>query len=95
MNLEHRQIQVHLVSHLTPGPWPVSLLGATAVRQLLNGITDSKTAATRRQVLLFHLQPAQRTHGKTLTDRQVDRQAGRQTDGEADRVGDRELDRER
>ncbi len=85
MNSDHRQadrqVQGQFVSHLPPGPWPVSLLRAATVRQLLDDVTDSETAATWRQVLLLHLQPAQRPHRKTLTDRQV----GRQTGGEIDR----------
>ena len=69
-----RQVQTQKVSHLSPGPWPLSVLGTVALRQLLDDITDSKTAATRRQVLLLHLQPAQRPHSKTLTDREVERE---------------------
>lgn len=58
--------------HLPPRPRPVSLLGAAAVRQLLDDVADGQAAATRRQVLLLHLQPAQRANGEALADRQVD-----------------------
>lgn len=57
--------------HLSPRTRPLSLLRAAAVRQLLDDVTDRKAAATGRQVLLLHLQPAQRTHRKALADRQV------------------------
>ena len=73
------------MSYLPPGPHPVSLLGAVAVRQLLDAVTDSETAAAGRQVLLFYLQPAERTHCKALRDRQTDRESDRQTDRQIDR----------
>lgn len=72
------------VSHLPPGTQPVSLLGAAAVRQLLDDVTNSKAAATRRKVLLLHLQPAEGAHGKTL-----DRWRGRHVEGETGGEGDR------
>ncbi len=76
------------MSYLPPSPWPVSLLWTAAVRQLLDDVTDSKTATTGRQVLLLHFQPAQRAHGKTLTDRQTDtdRQTGMEIDRKKERV---------
>lgn len=67
------------MSHLPPGTQPVSLLGAAAVRQLLDDVTNSEAAATRRKVLLLHLQPAEGAHGKTL-----DRWRGRHIEGETD-----------
>lgn len=72
------------VSHLPPGTQPVSLLGAAAVRQLLDDVTNSEAAATRRKVLLLHLQPAEGAHGKTL-----DRWRRRHVEGETGGGGDR------
>lgn len=60
------RVQPLCLSHLPPCPQPVSLLGAAAVRQLLDDVADGQTAATRRHVLFLHLQPAERAHGETL-----------------------------
>lgn len=54
------------MSHLPPGSWSVSLLRAARVRQLLDDIADSETAAAGRQVVLLHLQPAEGAHRETL-----------------------------
>lgn len=75
---------MQILSHLPPGPLPVSLLWAAAVRQLLDDVTESETATTGRQVLLFHLQPAQRANCKPLKDRQVEKPTGRPIGRETD-----------
>lgn len=73
--------------HLSPRSRSLSLLGAAAVRQLLDDVTDREAAATGRQVLLLHLQPAQRTHCKALADRQVNTR-GRRVVGLAKQIRD-------